>query len=367
MSDFLTTDPVTLVVGTSGAALKGWTDVRITRGIERMPSDFAIGMTERFTDGSLVAVSAGDPFQLLIGADTVITGYVDTVAGGLGDAQHTITVAGRSKCCDLVDCAAEWAGMQILSANLLQIATRLVEPYEGLQVVCDIDDLPMLMAQNIMLGETPWAVIERNARFSAALVYDDTDGNLVLTRVRSDTAAGGLIEGINVERASVTFSMLDRFSEYVAVTMALDMFTDVSGGSMNLIAKLTDENVPRRRQRVIVAENASAIGQDVAAQRCAWEMNRRIARGSAVSITTDSWRDAAGVLWTPNTVVHVKLPTLKLPEADLLIGEVTYRLDESGGTHADLVLMPPDAFAPEPFQYIPPFGDANTIDVSGVQ
>ena len=43
-------DSVSLVVGTTGAALRGWTDVRVTRGIERMPSDFGIGMTERFTD-----------------------------------------------------------------------------------------------------------------------------------------------------------------------------------------------------------------------------------------------------------------------------------------------------------------------------
>jgi prophage tail gpP-like protein len=360
-------ESVSLVVGTTGAALRGWTDVRVTRGIERMPSDFGIGMTERFTDASLVTVSAGDPFQLLIGADVVMTGYVDTVTGQLAEESHTITVAGRSRCSDLVDCSAEWAGLQIMSADLLQIATRLVQPYEGLEVVCDLDDLPILMAQNIMLGETPWAVIERNARFSAALVYDNPDGNLVLTRVGNLEATGGLFEGVNVERASVTFSMLDRFSEYVAVQMALDMFGDISGGSMNVITQLTDNGVPRRRQHVIVAENVSAIGMDVAAQRAAWEMNRRTARGNAVAITTDSWRDGAGVLWEPNTLVHVKLPTLKLPEAMFLIGDVTYRLDESGGTHADLTLMPPEAFTPQPFQYIPPFGDANTIDVGGVQ
>jgi|HubBroStandDraft_2_1064218.scaffolds.fasta_scaffold44331_2 prophage tail gpP-like protein len=360
-------DSVSLVVGTTGAALRGWTDVRVTRGIERMPSDFGIGMTERFTDNSLVAVSAGDPFQLLIGSDVVMTGYVDTVTGQLAEESHSINVAGRSRCADLVDCAAEWAGMQIMNSDLLQIATRLVAPYEGLQVLCDIDDLPVLMAQNIMLGETPWAVIERNARFSAALVYDNPDGNLVLTRVGSDEAAGGLFEGMNVESASVAFSMLDRFSEYVAVQMALDMFGDMSGGSMNVIARLTDSMVPRRRQRVIVAENVSAIGIDVAAQRAAWEMNRRTARGSVVTITTDSWRDSAGTLWTPNTLVHVKLPTLKLAETMLLIGEVTYRLDDNGGTHADLSLMPPEAFAPEPFQYIPPLGDATTVDVGGVR
>ena len=36
---------------------------------------------------------------------------------------------------------------------------------------------------------------------------------------------------------------------------------------------------------------------------------------------------------------------------------MTYRLDGGGGSSADLVLMPPAAFSPEPIQLLPPEND----------
>ncbi|MDW3683955.1 Mu P family protein [Cupriavidus sp. CV2] len=359
-------DEALLVVGSQSRALKGWKQIRITRGIERLPSDFSISMTERFIDGQVVAVNPGDPFQLLLGGQVVMTGYVDTVTAQLDALSHTVGVAGRSKCSDLVDCAAEWPGMQIVNSNIQQIAKQLAIPYAGLGIECDVTDIPSVQQLNILLGETPFSILERVSRYSAVLVYDNPEGNLVITRVSDRVAAGGFAEGINVEGARSSYSMLDRFSEYMAVQQALDMFSDLSGGSLNTIIRIGDAGVGRRRQRVIVAENLSAIGIDVTFRRAVWEMNRRIARGAAISLTTDSWRDAAGALWEPNTLVHVTLPSIKVPDATLLIGEVTYRLDETG-THADLVLMPPDAFSPEPFQLQPQFADVTGTDVRGIQ
>jgi prophage tail gpP-like protein len=358
-------DQAVLVTG-DGAALTGWTSVRVTRGIERMPADFGISLSERYTDDLAVSVSPGDAFQLLLGSDVVMTGYVDTVNIQLGPQTHTLTVAGRSKCADLVDCSAEWPGMQIMNADLLQIAAQLVQPYQGVTVLSNLSGLPLVQQLNILFGETPWSILERIARFSAALVYDDPDGNLVITRVGTMLAAAGFQEGINVETASVNYSMLDRFSEYLAVQQAFDTLSDLSGGSMNVISTLEDSTVPRHRQHVIIAENLSAPGLDIAAQRAAWEMNRRTARGAAVTLTTDSWRDASGVLWTPNTLAHVQLPTLKMPDAMLLIGEVTYRLD-SQGTHADLTLMAPDAFAPQPYFLQPQYQDVLPVNAGAVQ
>ncbi|GJG92831.1 phage baseplate assembly protein [Cupriavidus pauculus] len=366
MADDVSLNEASLVIGAQARALKGWQQIRITRGIERMPSDFSITMSERFVSGGDVSVSPGDSFQLRLGADLVMTGYVDTVSPALSDGAHSISVAGRSKCADLVDCAAEWPGMQIVNSNIQQIATQLAVPYTGLGVVCDVTDMPYVQQLNIMLGETPYSVLERVARYSAVLLYDNAEGNLVITRVGDRVAAGGFAEGINVESIRGVFSVLDRFSEYMAVQQALDMLSDLSGGSLNVITRVADQGVTRRRQRVIVAENLSAIGIEVTQRRAVWEMNRRIARGNIVTLTTDSWRDADGALWEPNTLVHITAPTVKVPDAMMLIGSVTYRLDESG-THADLVLMPSDAFTPEPYQLQPQFADVIGTDVRGIQ
>jgi hypothetical protein len=66
----------------------------------------------------------------------VITGYVDRVIGTLDARQHSVTVTGRSKCQDLVDCSAEWPGGQIVGSSVLEIARKLAEPY-GISVECE--------------------------------------------------------------------------------------------------------------------------------------------------------------------------------------------------------------------------------------
>jgi len=65
-----------------------------------------------------------------------------------------------------------------------------------------------------------------------------------------------------------------------------------------------------------------------------------------VTLTADSWRDASGQLWLPNTRVPVTGRNGIGP--DMLIGELTLRQTVEDGTHADVVLMPPSAFSPEP-------------------
>jgi len=196
-----------------------------------------------------------------------------------------------------------------------------------------------------MLGETAFEIIDRVARYSSLLAYDGTDGNLILARAGTVQHSSGIEEGQNVEEASVRYSASERFQTYKAFLQAINTFKEGGDGG-NLIATTTDRGVLRNRKRYIIAE-AVAGYQDVAAQRAAWEMNRRNGRSVSVALSVDSWRDSDGALWTPNQLVSVYLPKLKLGRKTWLISEVTYRMDENG-TRAELVIMSPDAFAIEP-------------------
>lgn len=336
-------DDITLKVG--GRAISGWTAVRITRGIERLPSDFDIALTELFPgEAQSVVAQPGDSCEVLIGKDLVITGYVDKFAPSIMAGQHSIRITGRGKCQDLVDCAAEWEGGQISGANALGIAQKLAGVY-NIVATCDGSPMKPIPQFNLLLGESAFEIIERICRYSALLAYDLPNGNLFLGRVSKQQAASGFTEGENVQAAAIDYSMDERFSEYMALLMNVQALGDL-GNAGNLLATVTDPNVPRHRRKIIIAE-AGGGGSDVAKQRAAWECARRSGRSHRLTLTTDSWRDAAGTLWTPNTLVPLKLPTLKLPKATWLIGEVTYHRDENGTT-CELVIMPPDAFKPEP-------------------
>ncbi len=337
-------DDVTLTI--AGRQLSGWSAISgITRGIERCPSDFDLEMTERYpTEFQDLIVQPGDTCEVYLGEDLVITGYVDRFAPAISADRHSIRVSGRGKCADLVDCAAEWPGGQISGSNVLGIAQRLAKPY-GITVSAGASPGGSIPQFNIMLGETPFEIIERICRYRALLAYDLPDGSLYLTSVGNGTAASGFVEGVNIETASATYTMDQRFSEYYAYLQSMDVLSDLGVGG-NLIGKAFDTGVPRHRRRAIIAESGGG-GTDVAIQRAKWESARRYGRSMQVELTTDSWRDSAGVLWTPNTQAPLSIPSLKIGDVTWLIGSVTYRLDENG-THADLVIMPPQAFNPEP-------------------
>ncbi len=343
-------DELTLIIG--DAMVSGWTSVRVTRGIERLPSDFEIQMTDLrglVSPSTMAAVGdaikEGDPCRVMLGSDLVITGYIDRYEVSIGPDSHTISVKGRGKCQDLVDCAAEWPGMQISASTVLDIAKKLAAPY-GIQVSGDAKETGQpLPFTHINLGETAYDLIERFARFHALLVYDAPDGNLILSRVGRGRAASGFAEGVNVQQASASFTMDQRFSEYLVLVQSFDQHAD-AGASGNLISTIHDPGVPRHRRKIIIAESGTS-GTGIAALRGQWECNRRAGRSKQVQLVTDSWRDSAGKLWTPNSLARLDLPSLRLKGVEWIIGQVSFERGEQGTT-ATLTLMPPEAFSVEP-------------------
>ncbi|MBB5414112.1 phage baseplate assembly protein [Paraburkholderia atlantica] len=352
-------DAILLSIG--NYMLSGWTSLRCTRGIERFPADFEIGMTELFPgQANDVVVQPGDECILTIGLDPVVTGYVDRVVPSMNASMHEIRVTGRGKCQDLLDCVAQWPNGQISNCTAADIATKMAVPY-NVTVNCDVTGLPIIPQQNIMLGETAYEIIERSARFSALLVFEDRDGSLRMTRAGTEAMSSGIEEGVNMESVAVERSMDQRYSEIMAVMIGTNNLLDLNAVNAPVFTA-TDPNVPRHRRRVIIAE-AGELGWGVGKQRALWEVARRRGRSEVVHVMVDNWRDIDGNLWEPNKLIDVLIPSMKVAgdqagtvPVRYLIAEVTYHLDMQG-THAELTLMAPEAFTPEPVLIQPQYAD----------
>lgn len=351
-------DDLSLISG--GLTISGWNSFRVSRGIERCPSDFEFTMTERFPGELKTAVvRPGDAVQVKLGNDLVITGYVDRFAPSYAPSQHSIQVSGRGKCADLVDCAAEWPNNQMSGVSALAIAQKLCRPYKGLSASA-IGRVGEVIPQfNIMWGETAFEIIERVCRYQALLAYDGPDGNLILSGVGTQKAASGFKEGVNVQSASIVYSADQRYSEYIVRRLNTDNLADTGLGG-DILRTFTDPGITRHRRRYIIVESGDTAGSDVALRRGAWEASRRAGRSFQLRLTTDSWRDSNGALWTPNTLVPLELPGLHIASAEWLISEVSFKRDESGTT-AELVIMPPEAFNIEPLLLFPSFPDVQPV------
>jgi len=345
-------DELSLTV--NGKVLSGWDSVRVTRSIEQLPSDFELGLMDYYpgSDEKQI-VKPGSACVVKIGEDTVLTGYVDRWAPMISRARHAVRAVGRSKCADLVDCSAYWKNNVISGADPLQIAQKLASPY-GITVSSDVTFGTTVPQFTLNWGETSHEIIDRITRWAAVLYYDKPDGSLYLTRVGTKQAASGVKQGQNIQDAAYESTLDERFSVYTGVSMGVNPINEVGGDSAyesTTVATATDPEASamRYRNRTVIVES-TMLASDKAKQCIDWEMNRRYGRSKRLQVTVDSWRDSAGKLWEPNTLIPISLPVFGLDDELWLLGEVTFCKDDQG-TVAKMVLMPPAAFSVEPYQF----------------
>ncbi|REF28616.1 prophage tail gpP-like protein [Xenorhabdus cabanillasii] len=346
-------DELSLVIG--GKAIYGWDSVRVTRGIERLPSDFELMLMDYYPGSDeKQQVEAGQPCQVLLGNDPVMTGYIDIWHSSINKSIHQIRVTGRGKCQDLVDCSAKWPQNVISRATPLQIARKLAQWY-GIEVTSDVTGMKSVPQFTLNWGESSQEVIDRITRWSALLYYDTPDGNLFLTRVSDKVAASGVAQGKNIEQADYQSAMNERFSEYTGLSMNVSGLSELSAGQgyqAVKIAEARDPEAAKMRYRNYVTIIESTLHTRGRQQEAIdWEMNRRYGRSKVLKVLVDSWRDVSGTLWTPNTLIPIHLPVFGLASEQWLLSEVSYVRNKDEGTRAELTLMPPAAFAVQPFEF----------------
>lgn len=326
-----------LVLQVDGVNYAGWTSVRVQRGMEQISGAFEIGVTERWPgQAQHWPIQLGAECRLLVDGEPLITGYVDDRNQSYDAAQHTISIVGRDKTADLVDCAAIWPGGEWKNRNLAEVAAYLCEPY-GIKVIAETDVGARHPVYGLEPGESAFECIERFARFRGVLPLSDGLGNLLLTRATKDARVStALVYGKNILRASGQFSWRERFSHYTVKGQ------EVIGMTGQPVGKAEDEEVKasRYRPRVLIAEDC---GNNVNFRtRAEWERNVRYGRSQVANYTIQGWRHAAGI-WHPNTLVMVTDPQMEFDAREFLIVSVSLLYDESG-SRTELKLMPRETF-----------------------
>ncbi|MCO6414821.1 hypothetical protein JYK14_01325 [Siccirubricoccus sp. KC 17139] len=362
---------LTLKVG--GYEVAGWKEIRVTRSMEIFPSDFELIAAEGIPNTVVSSLVEGAPCEISVAGKTLLVGKIDAVDEKLTINDHGVAVRGRSKCRELFDCSAEiasWHGTRN-STTITELAVELCQPY-GIRV----DDLtsrypggqtsnPRFEQFTANLGETPYSILERVARSVGVLVYDDPEGNLVLARFLGEphSLRGSLVLGKNIEAITVRRSVDQRYHHYRVIPQSVNSFEDrrheanqAGGARTNFIqAASIDPGVDPMRGLYIIGEQA-LLSRNLAQQRADWDRNRRWGRSQPISTTVDSWFDSQGRLWQPNTLVEVKAPKLIATNREWTLATVTFNKG-AGGTTADLVLMPPQAFDIQPSVLQPTYAD----------
>ena len=157
----------------NGMKYGGWTKISIRRGIGQVAGTFELSITERWPGQPIPAkIELGASCVVTVDGAPVITGYVDDVAPSYNAASHTVSVTGRDKTCDLVDCCPP--STQLKGATLAAVARSLAAPF-GIEVV-DETGVGVVPGFKTNPGDTVFETLEQLARAKGVLLTTDGRG-----------------------------------------------------------------------------------------------------------------------------------------------------------------------------------------------
>ncbi len=352
----------TVALRVDGRDFSGWKSVQVTRGLEQVASSFVLQSRPAFPgDDNPVQIRPGSACEILIGDDTVLTGYVDDVSPRYDKKQHVLSVTGRSKVADLVDCSATAEPGQWRNQTLAQIARALAATY-SVEVVAAADPaavIPRVVAQT---GESVVAVLERAARLRAVILTDDAQGRLVLTQAGTDEASDALEQPGNILAGAGRFSAADLYTDYVCKGQHVGSDEVYAESAAAPFGEASDTTLSRTRTLVLPAEQGADI--DRCKTRATWEAATRAGKASGAVYTVAGWRQRDGSLWEHNRLVRVKDSLLAI-DGTLLIVSVTLSIGDTGA-YASLAVAPAAGYQPLPPQKPRPRGSKTKTATDGV-
>lgn len=198
----------------NGKIFSGWKSLSVFRSLESMSGQFDLGIAVRPEDDVSV-LKAGSALVLKMGGQTVITGYLDELRQRIEGENKEITVSGRDKTADLVDCAVIHNSYQFKNQTLQQIAETICKPF-GINVVWTATEAgatEVIPVWQVEPGETAFDTLSKCARHKGVLVTSDVDGNLVFTNP-SKTKVSDLVLSHNLLSLEVMDSWAQRYSLY---------------------------------------------------------------------------------------------------------------------------------------------------------
>jgi prophage tail gpP-like protein len=335
-------DKVELLIG--GTIYAGWKGVSVRRSLDYFADSFMLELTDSQA-GSARTIKLGSPCRVLVGGEKLITGFIDRIGSGYDGNSRRLSVAGRSRTADLVDCslpADQVGGAQKNNRTLLELAGSVCGLL-GIAVSSTVAGLPPRLIANIEIEQSFYEFLECQARLDGVMLVSDPDGNLVITRASDERVGTALILGDNIETADGELSDRDRFSHYYVAAQGAE--TDDSWGeSAAHVTGLAEDPRVRYRPTSILLTS----GTQAEAKRYAdWQRNVRYGRSRQATYTVSGWRHRDG-LWRPNTRVLVKDDWLGFTGPDgkgewLMIGSVEFIFDD-GGRRTLLTVMPAEAF-----------------------
>lgn len=326
----------------NGRSIEGWLQSSVDRSLESLTGVFTVPVA--FAPGQTPLVKRQDEVKVVVGSETVVSGYV-LAAEPFYDARTIgLRVSGRDRAGDLVRCSATHKGGQWKAAKLDRIIKDLCEPFKiTLKVEADIG--APLADFRLSLGESVLDAISRAARLRGVLVMSDGKGGLVVTRAGRNRAPAEIRRGVNVISMDGIGSDERRHSTYTVYGQA-GLAVDFDQ-ARQVKAQAKDKEIGRHLPLVINADG-NVTQADLQALV---DHTERVRRGHAYGFRymVSGWT-VGGKPWPVNARVPIFDDVAGLYGQEWLICSARMSCDLKRGPVTELVVRPIEAYDTVPLK-----------------
>lgn len=333
----------------NGKVFDGWEDMTISKNLESIANTFSFKFDDRFqVSQTKWPFKPGDLVRVNIGSERVITGFIDNMKINFSAGARNISVSGRSKAGDLIDCSVS-EPFEIMNNNVIQIAEKLTAPFvtstgrRQFQILTSVES-KIIEKFSTKPGESVFTAIDRAARLQGFFWVSTRKGNIRLTTISRARATTELHQDVNIKDGSISFNESQRYSEYTVIgnRSGKKEFAGLVASEPAGFAK--DLGIERFRPLTIVAEGS--VDTDQSTDRAQWEAAVRLGKGLNIGTTVQDWRQKDGTLWGVNQITRVRSKFLGV-DRDFLISNVTHIKNNNQGTVTKITLKREDAFQPK--------------------
>jgi len=355
-----------MIIRVEGVNYTGFTQIAMDTSLDDLCDVFSLSIAHN--DADPLPFKGGEPCEILVDGELMLTGYIEVLDISGDSMNHTTTISGRDRTCDLLDSKIE--KMSDLQGTL-QLEDICVKVFDNIgltmTVTTDLNDFPYRLSpfeefkdlQSPENGDGGYEFLEGLALKRQVLLRGTPDGNLSIGATEGVKTPGAYIQhrvgdpggNNNVVRYSTSIDTTNLYNEYMAVSqfnivaafdfdwLAPDAWVNRDGVSAK------DQNV--RKGRRYITELSNVMDPKELSDRAHWERDIRRARSRVASFVLDSHKHQGGGLWRVGQLVPVQSDYTGHDEL-MIIDKLIYNLDDNaqgGGRTTTVGLIDRDTYS----------------------
>lgn len=283
-----------------GKRYQGWENITITKSILSIADTF----TMQINKSDAIAIDYNDKIQIYKDGNLFLTGYIDEINESISDKISPLSIVGRSKAGDLIDCNIEDV-KQYNNQSLIKIIKDLIKDFD-VKVSTNIENITVEKF-DAQIGETFFSAINRLCKQTNTFPVSTPSGDILITK-NTQSLFQNTIKDSQLKSITYPRKLNEIYSKYVYKKEGI--ITDVTDATEK-------EDVLTRYRPFVELNNQDKTNEDMAK----WKKTNAKANAISLNITLVEWEIE------PNKIVKINS---KIVKNDFLVKSATYTKGNDG-------------------------------------